>query len=235
MTVHTASDAASGTGGNLAAAEAEVTRLRLGLEGSRPFRLADGSTLTPRMEIGLRRDGGDAETGFGVEIGAGIVWQDAERGLGAELRGHGLLAHEAKGFRERGISGSFTWDPMAGGRGPQLTLTQTVGASFSGGTDALLERTTLAGLAANDNGHDCNSGGWRRGSATASRPSAGASPRRRRSSLVCLTPGGITAWPGGWYTGGCWTIARWNSPWRRSDASRLAIATLCRSSPSASA
>ena len=152
MTVHTASDAASGTGGNLAATEAEVTRLRLGLEGSQPFRLADGSALTPTMEIGLRRDDGDAETGFGVEIGAGIVWQDAERGLGAELRGHGLLAHEAKGFRERGISGSFTWDPMAGGRGPQLTLTQTVGASFSGGTDALLGRTTLAGLAANDNG-----------------------------------------------------------------------------------
>ena len=154
MTVHTASDAVSGTGGNLAAAEAEVTRLRLGLEGSRPFRLADGSALTPTMEIGLRRDDGDAETGFGVEIGAGIVWQDAERGLGAELRGHGLLAHEAKGFRERGISGSFTWDPMAGGRGPQLTLTQTVGASFSSGTDALLGRTTLAGLAANDNGDE---------------------------------------------------------------------------------
>jgi len=46
MIVRTGSDAASGTGGNLAAAEAEVTRLRLGLEGSRPFRLADGSTLT---------------------------------------------------------------------------------------------------------------------------------------------------------------------------------------------
>ncbi len=39
MIVRTGSDATSGTGGNLAAAEAEVTRLRLGLEGSRPFRL----------------------------------------------------------------------------------------------------------------------------------------------------------------------------------------------------
>ena len=86
-TVHTASDAVSGAGGNLAAAKAEVTRLRLGLEGSRPFRLADGSVLTPSAEIGLRRDGGDAETGFGAEIGAGIAWTNPERGLGAELRG----------------------------------------------------------------------------------------------------------------------------------------------------
>ena len=153
MTVHTASDAASGTGGNLAAAEAEITRLRLGLEGSRPFRLADGSVLTPSAEIGLRHDGGDAERGFGAEIGAGIVWADPKRGLGAELRGRGVLAHEAKGFGERGLSGSFTWDPVAGGRGPQLSLTQTVGVTAQGGTDTLLKRTTLAGLAANENGH----------------------------------------------------------------------------------
>ena len=80
-------------------------------------------------------------------------WTDPKRGLGAELRGRGLLAHEAKGFRERSLSGSFAWDPVAGGRGPRLSLNQTVGASFSGGTDALLGRTTLTGLAANDNGH----------------------------------------------------------------------------------
>ena len=87
MIVFTASDAVSGPGGNLAAAEAEVTRLRLGLEGSRPFPLAGGSVLTPSAGIGLRRDDGDAETGFGANIGAGLAWQDPERGLGSELRG----------------------------------------------------------------------------------------------------------------------------------------------------
>ena len=154
MTVHTASDAVSGAGGNLAAAEAQVTRLRFGLEGSRPFRLADGSTLTPSAEIGLRHDDGDAETGFGAEIGAGISWQDAERGLGAELRGRGLLAHEAKGFRERGLSGSFSWDPVAGDRGPRLSMSQTIGVAPQGGADALLGATSLTGLAANDNGQE---------------------------------------------------------------------------------
>ena len=153
MIARTASDAVSGAGGNLAAAEAEVTRLRLGLEGSRPFPLADGSTLTPSMEIGLRRDGGDAETGFGADIGAGIAWTDPESGLGAELRGRGLLVHEAKRYRERGLSGSFAWDPVTGERGPRLSLTQTVGAPAHGGTGPLPGRTTLAGLAANDNGN----------------------------------------------------------------------------------
>ncbi|MCY4551432.1 MAG: hypothetical protein OXC28_24060, partial [Defluviicoccus sp.] len=145
MVVRTGTDAVSGTGGNLAAAEAEVTRLRLGLEASRPFPLADGSTLTPSAGIGLRRDGGDAETGFGAEIGAGIAWQDAGRGLGAELRGRGLLAHEAKGFRERGLSGSFAWDPVTGDRGPRLSLTQTLGVPAQDGADGLLTRPTPAG------------------------------------------------------------------------------------------
>ena len=153
MTVHTASGAVTGTGDNLAAAEAEATRLRLGLEASRPFRLADGSVLTPSAEIGLRHDGGDAETGIGADIGAGIAWVDPKRGLGAELRGRGLLAHEAEGFRERGLSGSVTWDPVRGDRGPRLSLIQTLGVPAHG-TEALLERTTPAGLAANETGDD---------------------------------------------------------------------------------
>ena len=40
------------------------------------------------------------------------------------------------------------------GRGPKLTLTQTMGAPASGGMDALLERGTLEGLAANDDGDE---------------------------------------------------------------------------------
>ena len=138
----------------LEAEEAEVTRLRLGLEGSRPFRIEGGSSLTPSVKIGVRHDSGDAETGFGIDVGGGLAWSDPQRGLSAELRGRGLVSHESQGFRNRGISGSFAWDPGQGsGRGPKLTLTQSMGASASGGMDALLERGTLVGLAANDNGN----------------------------------------------------------------------------------
>ena len=61
MGVRIRSAAVRGGSGNLAAATAEATRLRFGLEGSRPFRLADGSMLTPSVEIGMRRDGGDCQ------------------------------------------------------------------------------------------------------------------------------------------------------------------------------
>ena len=155
MVVRTSSDAVSGGIGNLAAAEAEVTRVRLGLEGSQPFRLADGATLTPSVEIGVRQDGGDAETGFGVDIGGGLAWSDTARGISAEFRGRGLLTHDADGFRERGLSGSLSWDPQPGSdRGPRASLIQTLGGPASGGMNALLSRDTLTGLAANDNGRD---------------------------------------------------------------------------------
>ena len=150
LVVTTASDAARGAdGGGLAAARAKVTRLRFGLEAEQPLQLGDGGTLTPSVEIGVRRDGGDAETGFGVDVGGGIAWSLPSHDLELELRGRGLLTHESEGFRERGFSGSLAWDPAPSSKqGPALTLTQTVGGSASGGADALLARGTLAGLAA---------------------------------------------------------------------------------------
>ena len=164
MVVQTASgrgrSAAPGSGsgagsGNLAPARATVSRLRVGLEGSRPILFDGGATLTPSLEIGLRHDGGDAETGFGLDLGGGLALSDPGRGLEAELRGRGLVSHESKGFRERGFSGALSWRQKPGSdRGATLTLTQTVGGSASGGADALLSRTTLDGLAANDNDDD---------------------------------------------------------------------------------
>ena len=136
----------------LEAERAEVTGLRLGLEGSRPFRFEGGANLTPSVEIGARHDGGDAETGFGTDIGGGLAWSDPQRGLSAEIRGRGLLSHAADGFRERGFSGSLSWDPTPGtARGLSFSMSQTLGAQAAGGVDALLERGTLADLAANDN------------------------------------------------------------------------------------
>ena len=157
LAVRTRSKAVRGGagGGNLAAATADVTRLRLGLEGTWRGLTLGGGTLAPRLEVGVRHDGGDAETGFGVDVGGGLAWSDPKRGLSAELRARGLLTYESRGFRDRGVSGALTWEPGQGtGRGPKLTLTQTVGGSASGGADALLSRGTLAGLAANDDGED---------------------------------------------------------------------------------
>ena len=139
-------------GGVLSAAQADVWMLRLGVEGSRRFALGERRTgLTPSFEFGLRRDGGDAETGFGVDIGAGLAVSDPRRGLSAELAGRGLLAHEASGFREWGASAALGWDPApSSALGPSASLRHTRGASSTGGMDALLARRTMAGLVPND-------------------------------------------------------------------------------------
>ena len=154
MAVRTSSEAVSGgAGGSLAAATADVTRLRLGLEGTwRGLKIGTGR-LAPQLEVGVRHDGGDAETGLGLDLGVGLAWSDPATGIQAELRGRGLLTHENPDFRERGFSGALRWNPDPDSSlGPSLTLRQTVGNPASGGMDALLGRDTMAGLAANGDG-----------------------------------------------------------------------------------
>ena len=83
----TESDAAtSGSGGNLAATEAGTSRVRLMLEGSRAFAMEGGGRFTPSLEVGLRQDGGDAETGTGVELGGGLSYSEPRSGASATGR-----------------------------------------------------------------------------------------------------------------------------------------------------
>ena len=149
----TASKAArDANGGKLEAAMADVWLVRTGVEGSRRFALAGGASLTPSLEVGIRLDGGDAETGFGTDLGGGLALAAPKQGVALDLKARGLIAHEARGFREWGASASLTWDPRPGtDRGLALTLRQSWGGSPTGGMDALLGRETLGGLAANDN------------------------------------------------------------------------------------
>ena len=47
----------------IAAVSVDTRRLRLSAEGSRPYALDGGGTLTPSLEVGGRWDDGDGETG----------------------------------------------------------------------------------------------------------------------------------------------------------------------------
>ena len=152
MVVRTTSEEVRGSDGSMAAAQADVTRLRLGVEGSWLGVEAGSGWILPAVEIGVRHDGGDAETGFGADLGAGFTWADPGRGIEAEVSGRGLLTHEDGKFRERGFAGRFAWDPAPSSeRGLAFTLSRTAGAAASGGMHALLSRRTMAGLAT-DNG-----------------------------------------------------------------------------------
>ena len=114
--------------GNLAASTGDASRVRAVLEGSRSFGLAGGGSLEPSLSLGLRHDGGDAETGTGVEAGMGLAWSDPARGLTSDLRLYGLAAHEAGGYGEWGASGSLRLVPGASGRGLSLSMTPSWGA-----------------------------------------------------------------------------------------------------------
>ena len=123
---------------DLAASESDATRLRLGLEGSWRIATEGGGHMTPKLEIGARHDGGDAETGFGVELGGGIAWSDPGLGLSLDLSGRTLLAHGNDDLEDRGFAGSLGFDPdPASGRGPSLSLRHELGGQARSGLDAL--------------------------------------------------------------------------------------------------
>ena len=146
MFTNTESDAVAGVDGKLVASEGEAHRLRVVLEGSRAMAFAEGRSLTPTLELGLRHDWGDAETGFGLELGGRVQYADPTLGLTIEGAVRGLLAHEDSDYQEWGASGSLRIAPGAGGQGLSLTLAPTWGAASSG-MDGLWSRQTTAGLA----------------------------------------------------------------------------------------
>ena len=119
-------------------AEADASRLRLLLDASRPFETG-GGTLTPSVELGLRHDGGDAETGTGVEVGAGLRY--AESGVTVEGSVRGLVAHEASGYEEWGAGSRSPWRPLTAthragrsgcGRSPTPGASRRTGSSRPG-------------------------------------------------------------------------------------------------------
>ncbi|MCY3673244.1 MAG: hypothetical protein OXH14_19470, partial [Alphaproteobacteria bacterium] len=129
----------------LAASGAGLSRLRIGLQGSWRFALPGGGSLAPKLEVGARRDGGDAETGSGVEVGGGFVWTDPGLGLKLDIEGRTLVTHEDGAMRDRGFSASFTYDPRPGSaRGPWLALRQDRGGPARGGLDALFANDPVA-------------------------------------------------------------------------------------------
>ena len=115
---------------NLAATEAEASRLRLVLEGSRPVALAGGGMFTPSLEVGLRHDGGDAETGTGLEVGGSLRYASAW-GLSIEASLRALVAHEAQDYTEWGASGALRFDPGRQGKGFAASVVPAWGTAAS--------------------------------------------------------------------------------------------------------
>ena len=125
MLTDTTSTAVTG----LAAGEGATNRIRLILEGSGSLP-AFGGVLAPKVEAGLRYDGGDAETGAGLEVGGGLAYD--MRRLTVEVDGRVLLTHQDRDYEEWGYSLSFVYKPARDGRGLRLKGGSQWGAAQSG-------------------------------------------------------------------------------------------------------
>ena len=126
--------ARSGDAENVLEAEGNAQRIRLGLQGSYLTELGPDSSLRSQVELALRSDSGDAEKGFGLEIGGGLDLIDLIPGLTMNLVARGLVSHESDGFDEWGVSGGFRYDPSAAtAKGLLLSLTQSWGAQVHEG------------------------------------------------------------------------------------------------------
>ena len=119
----------SGPGGNLESSRAAVSRLRTAIEGSQSLTVARRLSLKPSLELGIRQDAGDAETGRGLDLGLGLVLADGVTGLAVDVRVRRLLVHQATGFAESGMSVSVSYDPTLD---TPLGLTARVSPAWGG-------------------------------------------------------------------------------------------------------
>ena len=133
-----------------------VHRLRLSLESSYILRMGERASLSPKLQLGVRRDGGDAEQGMGLDVVSGLNFVHPAWGLRAQVDMHGLVVHEDSDFKQWGVSGTILFDRSpSSALGPSLRLTPSWGSpSSSGGMRALWSRETVSGLAGFRGGGD---------------------------------------------------------------------------------
>ena len=116
----------------LGAAVSDLRRLRMAIESAHEQPLPTGGTLRPWAEVGLLHDGGDGETGVGLELGGGLRYQDQTKGLSAEAFGRRRMVHGDALPREWGAGAAFRVDPGPANLGFSATLTQSWGRTGSG-------------------------------------------------------------------------------------------------------
>ena len=123
--------ALDGDGDLIAGMSARTFRLRVAAEGRYVIAFANGGSLTPSLEAGLRWDGGDGATGAGVELGGGAAWAAPSSPVTLEARGRALLAHGGDA-EEWGVGGALRVAPGPDGLGLSLALAPSWGAADGG-------------------------------------------------------------------------------------------------------
>lgn len=109
---------------------ADVNRIRVGLEGSFRTETGQGGMLEPFGQVNLRSDGGDGDTGTGVEIAGGVRMTSSTFSL--EVQGRTLAMHGADEYSESGFSLMAKLNPSASATGVSVTIAPRWGADAMG-------------------------------------------------------------------------------------------------------
>ena len=111
---------------------AVANRMRLLVEAAADTVLASGGSLSSKLELGVRLDGGDAETGMGVEVGGGFAYADSARGFRVEATIRRMMIHQDDDFGEWGVGGSVIYQPLGPNEGLSLRMGSSWGVVQSG-------------------------------------------------------------------------------------------------------
>ena len=109
----------------------DMWRFRLTTELSHELLFSSGTSLTPWAELGARHDGGDGQTGAGLELGGGLRYRVPQVGLTAEGYGRWLAVHEGA-LQEWGVGAMVTIDPGMDRRGLSASVTPSWGETATG-------------------------------------------------------------------------------------------------------
>ncbi|MCY4093565.1 MAG: hypothetical protein OXG05_00405 [Gammaproteobacteria bacterium] len=109
---------------------ADVNRIRVGLEGSFRTETGQGGMLEPFGQVSLRSDGGDGDTGTGIEVAGGVRMTSSTFTL--EIQGRTLAMHGADEYSESGFSLMAKLNPSASMTGVAVTIAPRWGADALG-------------------------------------------------------------------------------------------------------
>ena len=115
--------------------DADASRIRFLLEAANRMRVGVSGVFAPMVEVGVRRDGGDAETGTGVEVGGGFRYANEAWGLSIEGSARMLVSHQDTAFSEWGAGGTLVFQPGGRERGLSVRMGTSWGAAVGGAED----------------------------------------------------------------------------------------------------
>ena len=114
-------------GGRIDEQTVSANRLRLALKGSHAYEAGMDGQVTPEIEVALRQDGGDGQTGAGVEVGGGLRYEGGGFTLEAMARSLVSDGDDSVEYKEWGAHLLLQRSAGTGGRGLSMRVMPTYG------------------------------------------------------------------------------------------------------------